>query len=144
MTYTIHLVLLECLEGQEFDGDEPYLKLNDKVVWSWDDAGLKMHDQLNAKDWTNAYDFRTCKYRTLQGWEVSRSYKPEDFTFPGLSGETSIQLWEADEHEILRGDDDFLGELVVHEENVRMGPQLVEFSQNGAFYVLTYRVTEDA
>ncbi|MEM6282708.1 MAG: hypothetical protein AAF787_10985 [Chloroflexota bacterium] len=140
--YKLTLILLECLEGQEFDGDEPYIKMNDRRIWSWDLAGRKMHDTLDAKTWTNAFDFRTGKFRTLEGWQQSPNYDPGDFEFPGLSGKTAIQLWEADEHEVLRGEDDFLGELVVSAESIRMSEQVVVFNQNNAMYQLTYLVTD--
>ncbi len=141
--YTLHLVLLECLEGQEFDGDEPYLLLNDETIWTWKLVGRKMHDTLTSKAWTNAFDFRTGRYRTLDGWQQSENYDAGDFRFSGLSGETSLTLWEADEHEPLRGDDDFLGELMVTAENIRMGEQIIVFDQNNAMYQLTYRLTAD-
>lgn len=139
-TYTLSLHLLECLEGQEFDGDEPYLKLNGETVWSWDMAGRKMHDTLNSPSWTNAFDFRTGKYRTLEGWEQSANYTQGDFDFTGLSGETKIELWESDEGELLRGDDDFLGELVLTIDHARLGEQTVVFNQSNAMYQLTFRL----
>lgn len=142
-TYTLHLVLLECLEGQEFDGDEPYLKLNGETIWTWELAGRQMHDTLNSSAWTNAFDFRTGRFRTLEGWQQSDNYSAGDFSISGLSGETSLELWEADEHEALRGEDDFLGELLVTADNIRMGEQVIIFDQNNAMYQLTYRLTAD-
>lgn len=142
-TYTLHLILLECLEGQEFDGDEPYLKLNGEKIWTWDLAGRKMHDTLNSKAWTNAFDFRTGKFRTLDGWQQSPNYDAGDFEFTGLSGETHLELWEADEQEVLRGEDDFLGELAVTIDNTRMGEQIVVFNQSNAMYQLTYRLVAE-
>lgn len=142
-TYTLHLILLECLEGQEFDGDEPYLKLNGERIWTWDLAGRKMHDTLNSKAWTNAFDFRTGKFRTLEGWQQSPNYSVGDFDFANLSGETRIELWEADEQEVLRGEDDFLGELVVTIDDTRRSEQIVVFNQSNAMYQLTYRLVAD-
>jgi len=141
--YTLHLILLECLEGQEFDGDEPYLKMNGEDIWTWRKMGRKMHDMLTSNAWTNAFDFRTGRYRTLEGWQPSENYDSGDFVFAALEGETRVELWEADEHEALRGDDDFLGELVVTAENIRMGEQMIIFDQNNALYQLTYRLTAD-
>lgn len=142
-TYTLNLVLLECLQAQELDGDEPYLKMNDERIWSWDLAGRKMNDTLNAKAWTNAFDFRTGRFRTLEGWEDSANYDAGQFEFKALTGKTSIQLWEADEHEVLRGDDDFLGEMVLTIDNVRMGEQVAVFNQSDAMYQLTFRLTAE-
>ncbi|MFZ4814952.1 MAG: hypothetical protein ACOYL5_10470 [Phototrophicaceae bacterium] len=142
-TYRLTLVLLECLQGQEFDGDEPYLKLNGEVIWAWEHMGRKMHDNLNAKSWTNAFDFRTAHFRTLEGWEPSPVYKAGQFEFTSLSGEVHIELWESDEGELLRGDDDFLGELVVTVDNARMGEQIAVFDQNNALYQLTYRISPE-
>jgi len=139
-TYRLQLILLECLEGQEFDGDEPYLKIDGERVWSWELMGRKMQDTLNAKAWTNAFDFRTGKYRTLEGWEQSENYSAGDFEYDGLTGETHIELWEEDEHEILRGDDDFLGEINLTIDNARLGEQVVVFNQNNAMYQLTFRL----
>lgn len=139
-TYTLNLVLLECLEGQELDGDEPYIKLNGEKIWTWELLGRKMHDSLNAQAWTNAFDFRTGKFRTLQGWEQSPNYNAGQFEFANLQGETRLELWEADEHEALRGDDDFLGELVLTVDSARIGMQMTVFDQNNALYQLTYRV----
>jgi hypothetical protein len=140
--YTLQLILLECLEGQELDGDEPYIKLNNERIWGWDKVGRKMHDSLNSNAWTNAFDFRTGKFRTLDGWEAS-SYEAGAFEYTGLSGETRVELWEADEHEVLRGDDDFLGEIVLTIDNTRMGEQVVVFNQNNAMYQLTFRLVAE-
>ncbi len=142
-SYTLNLILLECLQAQEFDGDEPYLKLNGESIWSWDLVGRKMHDTLNAKAWTNAFDFRTGKFRTLEGWEASANYDPGQFDFNGLTGKTSVELWEADEHEVLRGDDDFLGEMILTIDNARMGEQVAVFNQSDAMYQLTFRLTAE-
>ncbi len=142
-SYTLNLILLECLQAQEFDGDEPYLKLNGERIWSWDLVGRKMHDTLNAKAWTNAFDFRTGKFRTLEGWEASANYDPGQFDFSGLTGKTSVELWEADEHEVLRGDDDFLGEMILTIDNARMGEQVAVFNQSDAMYQLTFRLTAE-
>lgn len=142
-TYSLHLILLECLEGQELDGDEPYIKLNGDTIWTWQRAGRKMHDTLSSKAWTNAFDFRTGKFRTLQGWEASEGYNAGDFEFTGLSGQTTVELWEADEHEVLRGDDDFLGEIHLTLDNARRGEQVVVFNQSNAMYQLTFRLFAD-
>lgn len=140
-TYNLSLILLECLEGQEFDGDEPYLKLNGDTIWTWELAGRKMHDTLNSKAWTNAFDFRTGRFRTLEGWETSPNYSSGDFDITGLKGETRLELWEADEHEALRGADDFLGEILLSIDNARLGEQVVVFNQSNAMYQLTFRLT---
>jgi hypothetical protein len=140
-TYNLHLILLECLEGQEMDGDEPYLLLNGERVWSWDVMGRKMQDTLNAKAWTNAFDFRTGRFRTLNGWEESEAYEAGQFEYNNLNGTTKIELWEQDEHELLRGADDFLGEIVLTVDNARLGEQVVVFNQNNAMYQLTFRLT---
>jgi hypothetical protein len=142
-TYTLNLILLECLEGQEYDGDEPYLKLNGDLIWRWDLAGKKMHDTLNAPSWTNAFDLRNGMFRTLAGWAPSPHYQAGQFEFKGLSGKTVLELWESDEHESPRGEDDFLGNLTVTLESIRMGDQIVEFNQNDALYQLIYRVSLD-
>lgn len=139
-TYTLNLILLECLEGQEFDGDEPHLKINGETVWSWERMGRKMSDTLNSKAWTNAFDFRTGKFRTLEGWESSENYDAGDFDYGNLKGETRVELWEADEHEALRGGDDFLGEIVLSIDNARLGEQVVVFNQSNAMYQLTFRL----
>jgi hypothetical protein len=142
-TYTLHLILLECLQGQELDGDEPYIKFNGERVWSWDLMGRKMQDTLNSAGWTNAFDFRTGKFRTLEGWADSENYDAGDFVYENLSGETRLELWEQDEHEALRGDDDFLGEIVLTADNARMAPQIVVFNQSNAMYQLTFRLVGD-
>ncbi|MEO0564048.1 MAG: hypothetical protein AAF125_18230 [Chloroflexota bacterium] len=138
--YDLHLVLMECLEGQEFDGDEPYLKINGEKVWSWDVMGRKMQDSLASKGWTNAFDFRTGRFRTLEGWEQSEAYSEGHFSYTNLTGETKIELWEQDDHEVMRGDDDFLGEITLTIDNARLGNQIVVFDQNNALYQLTFRL----
>ncbi|MGV2434214.1 MAG UNVERIFIED_CONTAM: hypothetical protein LVT10_04390 [Anaerolineae bacterium] len=60
-----------------------------------------------------------------------------------MSGKTVLELWESDEHESPRGEDDFLGSLTVTLESIRMGDQIVEFNQNDALYQLIYRVSLD-
>ena len=138
--YTLNLILLECLEGQELDGDEPYIKLNGERVWSWEKAGRKMQDNLNSEAWTNAFDFRTGKFRTLEGWESSPNYTAGDFEYTNLTGETILELWESDEGELLRGDDDFLGEIKLTVDNARLNEQVVVFNQSNAMYQLTFRL----
>lgn len=142
-TYTLSLMMIECLEGQEFDGDEPYLLLNGERIWSWEQMGRKMHDSLNSPAWTNAFDFRTGKFRTLEGWQQSENYTSGDFDIAGLSGETRLELWESDEGEILRGDDDFLGELILNIDHVRLGEQIIVFNQSSAMYQITFRLRAD-
>ncbi len=139
--YTLHLILLECHQQQEFDGDEPYLKVNGTVCFEWEKISKRFSSELASPQHTDAFDFRTGKVRTLHGWEASGNYLPEDFIFPNLNGETAIELWESDEGEWFRGGDDFLGEVLVNASQISHAEHEYLFDMHSALYRLVYRLS---
>lgn len=140
-SYTLHLILLECHQEQESDGDEPYLKVNGSVCFEWEKINKRFKSDLTSERWTDAFDFRTGKVRTLRGWEATKVYLADDFIFPNLTGETTIELWESDEGEWLRGEDDFLGEALVNARQISHLEHEHLFDMHNAVYRLVYRVS---
>ncbi len=140
MGYTLRLLSLKCIQAQEADGDEIYAKLNGEIIFSWSRLGLKFYSAIKTEKHTNDFDFQSCQYATSTGVAATTAYAPEDFEFADLEGEQIFELWESDEEEFLRGDDDFLGEVVISEST--LGEQTVKFTLEGADYELRFIVTQ--
>jgi len=140
MTYALEIVALECFKNQEVDGDEIVIKLNDKVLFHWEDTGYRWAAELKLEDWTNFYNFRTNKMRTQAGEISVPAYEDYGFVLRGLKGQTQITLWESDEGNIFRGDDDELGTLLVSEASAANEYQTHDFTGEGTHYRLTYAV----
>lgn len=140
MAYALEILALECLKNQEVDGDEIVLKLNDKVMFHWEDTGYRWAAELKLEDWTNYYDFRANKLRTMKGDIAVEAYNDFGFLLRGLTTETAIQLWESDEGNVFRGGDDDLGTLIVSESIASDQVQIHDFKAEGAHYRLAYAV----
>jgi hypothetical protein len=144
MPYTLEIISLECLKNQELDGDEIVIKFNDKVMFHWEDTGYRWAVDLKLEDWTNFYNFRTNKMRTTAGEIDVPAYADFGFAISGLTGKNVVVLWESDEGNLFRGDDDKLGQLVVDESSIADVAQVHEFTDDGAHYRMVYAVTPDA
>ena len=139
--FTVQLVSLECLRGQERDGDEVYIKVDDRTLWDITQLGLRMsHKSKNASTAT-AFHFRDGAYLTAEGWQVAADYTRDSLTLTGRTGPVKVQLWEADS--FLRGGDDLLGEVVIDGEAAQWDEVECEFDRGGAHYHLTYSVVAE-
>jgi len=140
MPYAMELVALECLKNQELDGDEIVVKLNDRVVFHWEDTGYRWAAELKLEDWTNFYNFQTNMLRTMNGEVEAEAYADYGFVLRGLEGDTVVGVWESDEGNVFRGEDDDLGQLVINENSASNEFQTHDFTGEGAHYRLTYAV----
>lgn len=138
MTYTLRLLGLECLQAQEFDGDEAYLTLDGVSIW--EASSIKMSADLSKKASVSQVDFVEGRALTAEGWTALPDFKPQNAVLSGLSGQVMVQLWEAD----LLSSDDLLGETPISEVDSGGGTISVFFTNDGANYRLTYRVDDEA
>ena len=134
MAYTIKLVALECFKPEETDGDEIYIKLNGKKVWEATPDVISA--QFDSSDTVSQYDFAGGRKLTRLGWFPLTSYNPEAFVFKDQSGDTVLQLWEAD----TLTSDDLLGQTPINASQASGGDISVVFQRLGANYRLTYKV----
>ncbi len=144
-SYTLRLVSLICYQAQEADGDEIYMKVNGEQVFSWEDlGGVRFHQRLDGKRFTTTFDFRTCRYNTANSWGEVDAYSPDQFVFKGQTAPITVELWESDKGNILRGDDDYLGRAVISAADGEVNAQIKKpFVMAKAGYELTYIVTLD-
>ncbi len=140
MGFTLHLMTLDCHASQEMDGDEIYMKLNGEIIFTWKGVGRKFSDSIKNSDLVDQYDFRIAKARAVEGM-VAGDYQPSDFVIQTDDASLKIELWESDEGEFMRGDDDFLGETVVTAEESSQNQVTKFFKRKEVDYELTYRVT---
>ncbi len=140
--HTFSLVKLVCTHAQESGGDEPFIRVDGRTIWRITDAGRTMHHDPTRPKEVDTYNFRDCTVHDHNGWHPAVGYQPEDFVFTGLTGDLSIELWEADL--LLRGGDDYLGGTVITLEKADQGEVEMVIYKDGATYVLTYEVTAEA
>lgn len=141
--YTLRLLSLRCAQSQEADGDEIYLNLNGETIFSWEKLDRKFYHRIKSEGHITSFDFRTCRYSTDDGDDLAEAYTPQDFVFREMGDPIVFDLWECDEGELFRGDDDHLGQLVISTESIEAGEQLYIFTQSDCEYELRYTVTED-
>ena len=134
MAYTIRLVGLECFKSEEIDGDEIYIKLNGKQVWEAHPE--KMSHLLDQNVSVSHFDFAEGRKLTSRGWVLMPSYQPESYVFKGQSGDSVLQVWDADS----LTSDDLLGQSPVDASQSSGGNISVVFQVMGAHYRLTYKV----
>jgi hypothetical protein len=134
MAYTLRLLTLECIQAQEIDGDEAYLTMNGRKVWS---VGRdRMSQDLSHAHRCSEVDFAGGRKLTHEGWITMSPFDPGEFIFGGLSGTMVVQLWDDDR--LTR--DDLLGETPISEADIGHGHISVLFTRDGARYRLTYQV----
>ncbi len=134
MSYTIHLLELECFKAQELDGDELYIRLNGNKVW--ESHPDKMSHILDRSVSVSHFDFAEGRKLTERGWLLLPSYQPDHYVFSGNQGEAVLQLWEADS--LTR--DDLFGQAPIDASQASGGKISVVFQRLGAHYRLTYKV----
>ncbi len=133
MAYSLQLLALECMQPQELDGDETYLTLDGRQVWS---AGeYRMSRTLAAANRCSQVDFAAGRVLTRDGWV---DVEQEPMVFPGLAGQVMAQLWDSDS----LTSDDLLGETPISETDSGRGKISVQFTRDGGIYRLTYAVNE--
>jgi hypothetical protein len=138
MPYTLRLLTLECERAQEFDGDEAYLTLNGRKIWS---AGSdKMSSDLSHPHRCSQVDFAGGRKLTNEGWVNLPSDASYTSVFSGLSGQAVLKLWDDDR----LSPDDLLGETMISETDIGRGHIAVMFLREGGRYRLTYQVDEES
>ncbi|MEQ8676087.1 MAG: hypothetical protein RLP44_31795 [Aggregatilineales bacterium] len=140
--YTLRLLSLRCEQSQEADGDEIYLNLNGDTIFSWEKIERKFYHKIKSDKHITAFDFRSCKFTTMQGDVPTAAYTPDDFIFKDMDAPIVFDLWESDRDEMFRGDDDHLGQLAISEESIEAGEQLYIFPLDDVEYEFRYIVTE--
>ncbi|MBC7811743.1 MAG: hypothetical protein H7175_11380 [Burkholderiales bacterium] len=138
-SFTLHLLSLKCVQAQELDGDEAYIRYNGVMIW----AAEPMRMSHRTKDATgqlfDEFNFMTGQYHTPQGWVSGEIFEERAFVFEGQTEPGVVELWEDDS--FLRGGDDFLGKVSVGTQDIGRGHITTSFEQDGASYLLTYEVT---
>lgn len=137
-TYTLHILLIECIRAQETDGDEIYLTLDGQTIWrAAPDAMIQtpLYD-----DQISAFDFANARKHARDGWRNLADVPANSLTFTGLDSEKQVQIWDADTDSV----DDVLGTATVSIHDDGRGLILLVFEHEDAEYNLTYRVEADA
>ena len=133
--FTLQLVSLRCLTAQENDGDEIYMVVDDRTLWSV--GTLRMSDQLSDDNQIDEVDFLHGQFHTRNGWQAMQTFDGDDFRVQVTGDYAHLQLRERD---MLLGDD-LLGEAVVTASDAERGKIQLAFTAEGAHYMLTYQVT---
>jgi len=140
-TFTLRLLSLRCIQAQEGDGDEIYLKLNSETIFSWDKIGRKFRNQIRNNKQTASFDFRKCRFSTGKGDQDTDAYTPDQFEFVDQTEPMTFELWESDANEFLLGGDDNLGQLVVTIADAQPGEIAHGFMLSDAEYEFRYTLT---
>jgi len=135
VTFTLKLVLLECFQAQELDGDEIYIKLNDRVIWTWKTAHERFSHDTTHPHTIDKLDFAQARKHGANGW-ASATIDPEAYVFNGLTGGAVLELWDADTFRR----DDLIGRAPVSPSDGGHGAISVVIQGDGAYYRLTYEV----
>lgn len=133
-TNVLHLISLECLLAQEFDGDEIYLRLNGEKVWGVD-RHSHMSQNLAKSHCYDIMDFANGRRHGAAGWEPIPSFQAGDLTWT-FDGEAVVEIFEEDSF----SSDDLIGRQNVTSKDADHGTITVHFEREGARYALTYRV----
>lgn len=133
--FTLQLVSLRCLTAQENDGDEIYVVVDGRTLWSV--GGLRMSDRLSDDTQINEVDFVHGQLHTRGGWQAMQTFDGDDFRVQVTGDYAHLQLRERD---LLLGDD-LLGEAVITASDAEGGKLQLAFTAEGAHYTLTVEVT---
>lgn len=136
--YTVQLLSLRCLEAQEMDGDEVYIRFNGEKIWSAPDP-FAMHHRPGTARQFDEFDFVNGRLHDREGWKRVEPFDASRFVFADQDSASSFQLWEADT--LTR--DDHLGSSRVSASDAGHGNISLVFDRDGARYMLTYRVTPE-
>jgi len=137
-TYSVHLLSLRCIEAQELDGDETYIRFNQRKIWSVP-GRYRMHEHPRHEHHFDEFDFVNGRLHEKDGWKEVKPFQAADFVFSGQTAESSFQIWEAD----FFTPDDNLGRTNVSANDIGRGSISVAFNADGARYILTYQVVAD-
>lgn len=135
--FTLRLIELRCLRGQERDGDEVYLKVDGRTVWDVQKFGRTMGSRVSRHTCTH-FNFRDCTYDMPQGRATAEGYHPNNFILSSWQEPVTMQLWEADS--FLRGGDDLFGEIMVDASAGQWDEIECDFDRGGAHYRLVFAV----
>ncbi|MBZ0294355.1 MAG: hypothetical protein K8L99_17465 [Anaerolineae bacterium] len=132
-TYTVQLLWLKCVQSQENDGDEIYIKFNGRKVWStW---AQKMHSHPTGIHF-DEINFESGRLHQQAGWTPMKKFDASAYRFSGLSGDSMFEVWDANRFL----PDDFLGRTPVRAADAEHGHIQAVCARDGAHYVLTYQV----
>jgi hypothetical protein len=133
--FTVKLMSLRCLVAQEADGDEIYINVNGRTIWSV--GTMRMSARPADADQISEIDFAEGTKHTANGIESLPMENKGDFV---LAGQTEPVLIQIKERDMLLGDD-LIGEAAITERDAGRGRIQIAFTGEGAHYMLTYEVT---
>src|SRR5687768_15796137 len=107
--FTVRLQSLRCLVAQEADGDEIYITVNGRTVWSV--GTMRMSATPMDADQVSEVDFVQGTKRTANGVEALPMEHMGDLVLAGQTEPVLVQLRERD---MLLGDD-LIGEAAITE-----------------------------
>jgi hypothetical protein len=136
--FTLQLVSLRCLTAQENDGDEIYVNVDGRTLWSV--GGLRMSERLNDDQQVDEVDFVHGQLHTRDGWVAMQTFDGDDFRLEIRADYARLQLRERD----MLLSDDLIGEAVITAADVGRGKIQLAFTGEGAHYTLTYEVAQPA
>ena len=133
--FTLRLEGLRCESAQESDGDEIYLLVDGKQVWSV--GTRRMISDPSDAEQISEVDFTQGRWKSMNGWEPIPNFNAGEFVIQVQGAGARVEVKERD---LLLGDDNIGGALVMAEDAGRGQIQLA-FTGEGAHYLLTFRVT---
>jgi hypothetical protein len=137
--YQISLLSIKCLVSQEDDGDEIYITLNGKQVWSVR-RHYVMHQQPRRSDQMKEVDFAEGRYLSVDGWKPLPDFDPATVVFQGLTGPSSIQVWDQDNF----SRDDYFGKIQISQGEAGRGPINGVAAGDAAHYVVVFEVVAES
>lgn len=135
MAFTVQLVSLRCVTAQENDGDEIYINVDGRTLWSV--GGLRMHQGLSDPQQVDEVDFVHGRLHGPDGWAAMQSFEAEHYRVTVNDERTQLRLMERD---LLIGDD-VLGEAFITASDAASNRITLAFTAQGAHYMLSYSVT---
>lgn len=130
----LQLISLRCITAQENEGDEIYINVDGRTVWSVGE--LRMRERLENDQQVDEVDFVHGRLHTRQGWIPMQTFNAEDFRIEFSGERARLELRERD---LLLGDDR-IGDVEIFSADSAHGEIQLAFTAEGAHYVLRYRV----
>jgi hypothetical protein len=138
--YVLSLARLECLQAQEFDGDEAYLTLNGVKIWEAAEHKNVMHHQPKDDRAVCEFNFEEGTRLTASGLQPIPNFESGRFVFADVSGDLVVALYDADRF----SSDDLIGKNPISAHDAGRGHITVMFNRDGAMYRLTYVLNSQA
>jgi hypothetical protein len=138
MRYKVTLLNLKCLVSQEDDGDEVYITLNGKKVWSVQ-GDCVMHQRPHKPHQMKEIDFAAGRYLSPDGWQPLPDFDPASVVFRGLTGAGNFQVWDHDNF----SRDDFFGKILFSENEAGHGHINGVAASDAAHYVVIFEVVAE-